>query len=770
SGDAVVLDEAGNIGFRGRIDDQVKIRGFRVELGEIESKIDALPEVSQNAVVLRNVAGIDDLVAFIVPKRGSTIDPKHLRAELRHTLPAYMTPGRYEVVDALPKLPSGKVNRNLLKKIELAEQAPVEEQEDPRSETEALLLAAAKRALPPQAIPFDADFFTDLGGHSLIAARFVSAVRETPHLASITLQDVYNARTLRAIAAHLDGKAEMRGPAKDFSFAPPPLARRILCGLGQAIALPVILALMTAQWLGVFVSYMLLTDPGASIWTEIVALLGVYMGVNIATIFISIAAKWILLGRIKPGRYPLWGAYYYRWWLAQRFMALTHMKWFQASPIMRLYLNALGAKVGPDALISEVEIGAVDLISIGAGASLGTKLKLANARVEGNELVIGAISIGPDAYIGTSCTIEEDVVIGAGCELKDLGAVPAGSRLGAHEVWDGSPARKTGLVDEAALPTQAQASLARRSVNTFAYTLLLLAIPPLGLLPIFPAFWLFDKLDNNLGILDRAWYLAAIPLFAWPTSFALVLLTVGFIVAVRWLVLPRVREGVYSVHSGFYVRKWAVALATEVTLETLSSLFATIYMRTWYRLMGAKIGKDSEISTNIAGRYDIVDIGDKCFIADEVILGDEDIRRGWMHLAKVKTGSRVFIGNDGVIPPGAEIPTGALIGIKSKPPANELMSEGDTWFGSPPIKLPVRQKFDGGGATWTYEPPWWKKLLRATFEAVNISLPTMLFITFGTWSVEVFGQKLLDGYYGQFVALFILCSTLISIAMTLVVI
>ena len=69
------------------------------------------------------------------------------------------------------------------------------------------------------------------------------------------------------------------------------------------------------------------------------------------------------------------------------------------------------------------------------------------------------------------------------------------------------------------------------------------------------------------------------------------------IAAVRWLVLPRVREGTYSIYSVFYVRKWIVALATEVTLETLSSLYATIYMRAWYRLMGAKIGKDAEIST-----------------------------------------------------------------------------------------------------------------------------------------------------------------------------
>ena len=45
SGDAVSLDQRGNIVFHGRIDDQIKIRGFRVELGEIESKLGDEPGV-----------------------------------------------------------------------------------------------------------------------------------------------------------------------------------------------------------------------------------------------------------------------------------------------------------------------------------------------------------------------------------------------------------------------------------------------------------------------------------------------------------------------------------------------------------------------------------------------------------------------------------------------------------------------------------------------------------------------------------------------------
>ena len=71
---------------------------------------------------------------------------------------------------------------------------------------------------------------------------------------------------------------------------------------------------------------------------------------------------------------------------------------------------------------------------------------------------------------------------------------------------------------------------------------------------------------------------------------------------------------------------------------------------------------------------------------------------------------------------GVSIPANALIGVKSKPPENTVINEGDTWFGSPPIKLPVRQKFDVGNATWTYEAPRWKKFARAAFEAVTISL------------------------------------------------
>jgi non-ribosomal peptide synthetase-like protein len=694
-----------------------------------------------------------------------SFDAAALRETLRAQLPAYMVPSHYLSVAELPRLISGKLDRKALRAIPLGTVA-AEEQESPQSPTEAALLEAAQRVFPGQSLAFDADFFTDLGGHSLLAAKFVSAVRETPRLASLTLNEIYGVRTLRAMAALLDSRAPAPGAAPaDLSFTPPSFQRRFLCGLAQAAAMPFVLALTTAPWLGVFISYMLLSGDEAGPLGELGTLMLTYAFINLGTISLSIALKWLILGRTKPGRYKLWGAYYFRWWLAQRVVSVAHIKWFQGTPIMSIYLRLLGAKVGSDCIIAELEAGAFDLVTIGNDVAIGGKGRLANAEVIGDELVIGTVVIGDDAYIGTSCFIGHDTVIETGGEVGDLTALPPGSRVGRWEHWDGSPARKIGMVDEAALPEPARASNAHKLGLTIFYGLMLVVLPPVSLLPIFPAFFLFDNLSDIIAGSGPQDYLHVLPLLAWPTAMALIAITVLLIAVVRWSVLPVVTAGHYSVYGGFYVRKWIVALATELMLETLSSLYATVYMRLWYRLMGAKIGKDAEISCNLAGRYDLTEIGEKCFIADEVVLGDESVRRGWMVLEPVKTGAQVFVGNDAVVPPGSQIPTGTLIGIKSRPPANEEMSPGDTWFGSPPIKLPVRQRFDSVGTNWTYEPPRWRRVLRAVFEAFAVSLPTMLFITFGILTVEVLAPSILRREYDTVIWLFIAASVAISLAL-----
>ncbi|WP_430911702.1 Pls/PosA family non-ribosomal peptide synthetase [Methylobacterium sp. sgz302541] len=770
SGDAVSLDAQGRILFHGRIDDQVKIRGFRVELGEIEARIQALPGINQAAVVLRQDDGVDRLVAFLVPERGTTIDRTSLRKTLAEQMPPYMVPGHFEDAEKLPRLTSGKVDRKALKAAPLTVAAADGEQEPPANETEAALLAAAKQVFGNQPLGLEADFFTDLGGHSLLAARFVGAVRQTPVLAAMTIQDVYVKRSLRAMSDALierTGGVGTDAAMRDLGFAPPPLLRRALCGLAQAVALPFVIALHTSQWLGIFVTYLLLTGGVLGFWAELGVLLLVYIGIIVVTGTIAIAAKWILLGRMKPGRYPLWGQYYFRWWLADRLAPLVHVKWLQGSPALAIYLRLMGAKIGKDALISEIVCGAPDLLSVGEGASLGGHLVVANAEVIGDELVIGRVTIGRDVVTGASCVLGPDTVIGDYAELADLTTIPTGTIVGEAEKWDGSPGRRVGTVDITSLPEPAEVSDGRRLGLNVLYLFLVNTVPAVGLLPIFPAFFVFDQISDSLGDvtdIDYHWYL---PLLTWPTAMLMTAGSVLLVTLLRWGLMPRLKREPYSIHSAFYLRKWTLALIVEVTLEMLSSLFATVYMRAWYRAMGTAMGRGSEISTNLSGRYDDVRIGRDNFIADEVIVGEEEIRRGWVETHPVRTGERVFIGNEAVVQAGMSIPDDVLIGIKSKPPVGVEMAPGETWFGSPPIKLPTRQRVDLGEIGKTYQPGIGPKLRRGLFEAFSTSFSPMLYLTMAVCAIDFyFYPAILERDWWGLAGYFVAVSVVIALIQT----
>jgi non-ribosomal peptide synthetase-like protein len=192
-----------------------------------------------------------------------------------------------------------------------------------------------------------------------------------------------------------------RGPLLHAAALPAPLPLRPR----QAAALPVIIGLATAQWLGVFVTYMILSGEDLPLLGQIAALLGVYVAIIVVTGLIGIALKWLVLGRTKPGVYPLWGVYYFRWWFAARVAGLVHIKWLQGTPVMRFYWRLLGAKVGRDVIISDYEAGAIDLIEIGDGTSFGSKTTFANGEAIGDKLVIGRITIGKDVSAGASVVL-----------------------------------------------------------------------------------------------------------------------------------------------------------------------------------------------------------------------------------------------------------------------------------------------------------------------------------------------------------------------------
>ncbi|HEX5337694.1 MAG TPA: amino acid adenylation domain-containing protein, partial [Gallionella sp.] len=395
TGDLARMDEAGNIQCLGRVDDQVKIRGFRVELGEIESVLAKAPGIGTVAVVLKDIAGIEQLVAYFVADAGASPQTGELRKYLAEQLPPYMVPARFEAMQTLPRLTSGKIDRKALRAQAMspAHAADDPESDIPENAAEEALFDALRHLFPGQPLLRDADFFSDLGGHSLFAARLVSLLRADARFANVTVHNIFCGRSLGAIAqAMSDKQLSETNETATVEIVETPGLRRALCGLAQAATIPPMVCLKMAQWLSPFFVYHYCTgDEGDSIAFGIFAAISVYLAGNFASFLFVIAAKWLVLGRVKPGRYPLWGVMYFRWWLADRIAEVPPRHLLSGSPLNALYLRALGAKIGRDAVIGALSVRAPDLLAIGDGVSIGSSVNFENARVERGELILGPI-------------------------------------------------------------------------------------------------------------------------------------------------------------------------------------------------------------------------------------------------------------------------------------------------------------------------------------------------------------------------------------------
>ncbi|MDY7579641.1 amino acid adenylation domain-containing protein [Herbaspirillum sp. RTI4] len=753
TGDLARITPEGMVQCLGRADDQVKIRGFRVELGEIEALLTSQPGVGAAAVVLRKEDGIDQLLAFVVPEENVVpLTSAVLRAALTAKLPAYMVPGVFEMLTQMPRLISGKIDRKQLATLPLTHAAlDPSESDTPQNDAEQVLFAALNKLFPGQALRRDADFFTDLGGHSLLAARLVSSLRTDARYAYFKISDIYQNRSLARIADAL-GSTAAAMPEIEADWTPPSSWRRWTCGAAQAAAVPILVALHMMLWLAPFFAYHYFTgEPGDSVARAIAMSVGAFLLLTICEFGIAIAGKWLIAGRLKPGKYPLWGLTYYRWWLADRLVEAAPTYLLTGSSLYSWWLRALGARIGHDVIIGSITLRAPDLLTIGDHVSIGSAANFENARVQRGQLHLGRISLGRDACVGSYSVLEGNVSVGESGHLEGLSALRDGEAVPAGRIWRGSPARDIGaFVATTVRPAVTKRRLAGESVF-FLFGAML--VTTLFFMPVFPSFILIDWFDDD----KFSWmqtnnvFLQLIKYFvlSFPATAVLIVCTALLSAAVRWTVLPRMKAGSWPIHSRIYCCKWLVNQIQESSLNVLHGVYATIYAPFWYRMLGAKVGRGAEISTALGVVPDMLTLGDESFIADAVLLGDEHIDGGWMRVQPTVISRRSFVGNGAYIPDGTTIPENVLIGVHSSVPAAGAMREGDTWLGSPPIHLPAREEVTGFSERLTFRPSIARRLGRGLVEALRIITPHAIVIAVGYTTVLNLMPAAGDGRWGE---------------------
>ncbi|MGO9750648.1 MAG: AMP-binding protein [Solirubrobacteraceae bacterium] len=288
----------------------------------------------------------------------------------------------------------------------------------------------------------------------------------------------------------------------------------------------------------------------------------------------------LLLAGLQPGRYPRHCWLMQRIWFVERLAEVCHLDTLAGTPWAARYARLSGHTVGHGAQLGTLP-PPTSLVSIGDGATLEPEVDLHGWWIDGQELVVGELRIGAGARVGMRSMLMPGVSVGDGAELEPGTAlnvdVPSGER------WAGSPARRVGIAGDGwpePLPLSSSPKLAMKALYAAGMAAqnllpLLAAVPGIVLLIVLgPSRWTVGSTLLTL--------VALAPLLALSFTVAYALLVAVAVRAVSPLIKPGwCRDGA--------IVGWALWFTGSVMAASrgiLFPLYATVYTRSWLRLLG----------------------------------------------------------------------------------------------------------------------------------------------------------------------------------------
>ena len=711
--------------FVGRRDHQVKIGGRRIELGELDDALNATPGVrAACTVVQQSAAGNKLLVGYVA----GAVQPDAVRASVAERMPASLVP-MIVVLDELPVATSGKVDRRALP---WPPPSAAGDEDGELTDAELRLAEQWREQLGPVAIGPDSDFFV-LGGTSLAAAKLISVLRvEHP---AVAVADVYEHRTLRAFAAHLDGIA---GPSADAVVEVSFKGVRKL-QLLQLVGVVVLFAVQAAPWLLGTLVYGNLVDIGTPhvSWVGLLAAWALLASPP-AHVALQFVTTRVLLRGVKPGRYSRGSSLTARLWFIDRLAEVTRYERLGGTPWAARYARLVGAKVADGARLATVPPAGA-LLTVGAGATVEGNVDMRGWWIDGQELVVGAIEIGAGARIGSRSMLNPGAVIGEGAEIEP-GTVVTGE-VGAGERWGGAPGRRLGDAGEHWPAEPPAPTSAGFWALAFAASLGLELM--LGLAAFLPALGLLALLGSELPNLNSSPFemlfeVALITAISVPLTALIVALTLR-------IVWRMVKPGWYGDHASVGWALWFGEELKKSSITLLFPLYASTFTRPWYRLMGIKVGRGTELSVS-TGLNPLVSFGELAQGTDDIGFCTTRSRGGWTEVAPITVGNRSFLGPGSILRGNTALKDDSLLGVMTLSP--EDPAAGTSWLGVPALELP-RQP-EEADASRTTAPPRRLRIARGVMDLLRLLGPNAVTLYVEVLEITVLAWLCMQ--YGVWVA------------------
>lgn len=566
-----------------------------------------------------------------------------------------------------------------------------------------------------QQVPVDADFFDDLGADSLVMARFCARVRKQPDLPTVSMKDVYSNPSVSALAAALDGPSPQDRPQEpppvlaSVPGTPPPMDARtweyVTCGVLQVL---VYLGYCLLAGTVAVVGYLWVfpdagpgnhhwVGHGMSLWELYLRSVALGAATFLLLCILPVAAKWILLGRYRPGEIRIWSLAYFRFWMVKTVMRTCPLALMTGSPLTPLYLRAMGAKVGRNVTILTTHLPVcTDLLTIGDGTVIRKDVYANGYRAHGGVIQTGAVTLGRDVIVGEGSVLDIGTTMGDGSQLAHRSTLYTGQTVPGGERWHGSPGRRTetdfGTV--AAMPYRPW----RRAVYAVSQLLATLALGRIMLgLTMILVVLAFPRVAALLEPQPHAftnWLF-----YADAVAFAGVGVLGGTIVVLAVMTtVPRALQLLLkpdTVYPLFGLRHAAERAVERMTYSpVLGTLFGdSSYVVNYARAIGYQQPLLQQTGSNLGTLFKhdnpyLSTIGTGTMIADGVSFMNTDYSATSFKISPVTIGAHNFLGNFVLYPAGARTGDNCLLATKVMVPVDGPVRHDVGLLGSPAFEIP----------------------------------------------------------------------------------